>query len=131
MRIAQSLIDELIAHALEDAPNECCGMVASHNGEAIKVFRARNAAASPLRYEIDGKEQYELQTAIEDAGLDLGAIYHSHTRTEPRPSQTDINFAKLWPGVLWIIVGLNGDQADVRTWRIDDGKVSDAELVVE
>jgi hypothetical protein len=32
---------------------------------------------------------------------------------------------------LWIIVGLGEDQADVRTWRIDDGKVSDAELVVE
>ena len=70
-------------------------------------------------------------TAIDDAGLELGAIYHSHTRTAPRPSQTDINFAKLWPGVLWIIVGLDGDQAEVRTWRIDDGKVSDAELVVE
>ena len=62
---------------------------------------------------------------------ELGAIYHSHTRTEPRPSQTDINFAKLWPDVLWIIVGLAGSEADVRTWRIDDGRVSDAELVVE
>ena len=70
-------------------------------------------------------------TDIEDAGLELGAIYHSHTRTEPRPSQTDINFAKLWPGVLWIIVGLEETQAEVRTWRIDDGQVSDAELVVE
>jgi [CysO sulfur-carrier protein]-S-L-cysteine hydrolase len=56
---------------------------------------------------------------------------HSHTRTEPRPSQTDINFAKLWPGVLWIIVGLVDDEPDVRTWRIDDGQVTNAELVVE
>ena len=61
----------------------------------------------------------------------MGAIYHSHTRTEPRPSQTDINFAKLWPGVLWIIVGLAGGEVDVRTWRIEDGQVSDTELVVE
>ena len=68
---------------------------------------------------------------IEDAGQVLGAIYHSHTRTEPRPSQTDINFAKLWPDVLWIIVGLADGHPDVRTWRIDDGRVSDAELVVE
>jgi proteasome lid subunit RPN8/RPN11 len=90
-----------------------------------------NAEASPLRFRIDPDEQLELHNRIEEAGLELGAIYHSHTRTEPRPSQTDINFAKLWPGVLWIIVGLAGGEADVRTWRIDDGKVSDAELVVE
>ncbi|MFK9780921.1 Mov34/MPN/PAD-1 family protein, partial [Escherichia coli] len=64
-------------------------------------------------------------------GLELGAIYHSHTRTEPRPSQTDINFSRAWPGVLWIIVGLAGDDAEVRTWQIEDGQVSEAELVVE
>jgi proteasome lid subunit RPN8/RPN11 len=131
MRISRALYDELVAHAVADAPNECCGMIASRDGEAMKVYRATNTAASPLRYEIDGAEQYRIQMEIDDADLELGAIYHSHTRTAPRPSQTDINFAKLWPGVLWIIVGLNGDAVDVRTWRIDDGKVSDAELVVE
>jgi [CysO sulfur-carrier protein]-S-L-cysteine hydrolase len=131
MRITQQLVDEMVAHAREEAPNECCGMVGSNNGQAVAVYRAANAEASPLRFRIDPEEQLTLHNRIEDAGLQLGAIYHSHTRTEPRPSQTDINFAKLWPGVLWIIVGLVGDEADVRTWRIDDGKVSDAELVVE
>jgi proteasome lid subunit RPN8/RPN11 len=131
MRIARELVDEMVAHAREDAPNECCGMVGSTDGRAIAVYRAVNAEASPLRFRIDSEEQLELHNRIEDAGLELGAIYHSHTRTEPRPSQTDINFANLWPGVLWIIVGLSGEEPDVRTWRIDDGKVSDAELVVE
>ncbi len=131
MRIARDLYEEMIAHAREDAPNECCGMVGATDGRAMAVFRAVNAEASPLRFRIDPEEQLELHNRIDDAGLELGAIYHSHTRTEPRPSQTDINFAKLWPGVLWIIVGLSGGEADVRTWRIDDGKVSDAELVVE
>jgi [CysO sulfur-carrier protein]-S-L-cysteine hydrolase len=131
MRIAQDLYEEMIAHAREDAPNECCGMVGSTDGRAMAVYRAVNAEASPLRFRIDPEEQLVLHNRIDDAGLELGAIYHSHTRTEPRPSQTDINFAKLWPGVLWIIVGLSGDAVDVRTWRIDDGKVSDAELVVE
>ena len=96
-----------------------------------RSYRATNAEASPLRFRIDPDEQFELHTKIEDAGLDLGAIYHSHTRTAPKPSQTDINFAKLWPGVLWIIVGLADGEADVQTWRIDGGQVSDAELVVE
>ena len=131
MRIGRDLFEEMIAHAREEAPNECCGMIGARDGEAVKVYRATNAEASPLRFRIDSHEQLELHNEIDRAGLDLGAIYHSHTRTAPRPSQTDINFAKLWPGVLWIIVGLEGDQAEVRTWRIDDGQVSDAELVVE
>jgi proteasome lid subunit RPN8/RPN11 len=131
MKISRDLYEEMIAHAREEAPNECCGMVGSTDGRARAVYRAVNAEASPLRFRIEPEEQLELHNKIEDAGLELGAIYHSHTRTEPKPSQTDINFAKLWPGVLWIIVGLNGGEAEVRTWRIDDGQVSDAELVVE
>ena len=131
MRIAPELYEQMIAHAREEAPNECCGMVGSTDGQAVAVYRAVNAEASPLRFRIDPEEQLGLHNEIEEAGLELGAIYHSHTRTEPRPSQTDINFAKLWPGVLWIIVGLAGEQAEVRTWRIDDGRVSDADLVLE
>jgi [CysO sulfur-carrier protein]-S-L-cysteine hydrolase len=59
----------------------------------------------------------------------MGAIYHSHTRSEPYPSQTDINFAAGWPGVEWLIVGLgrNGD-AQVRCFRIDDGRVSEVSV---
>jgi proteasome lid subunit RPN8/RPN11 len=130
MRIARSLFDELIAHARADAPNECCGMIASRNGEAVAVHRARNAAASPLRYMIDGKEQYEIQTAIEDAGLDLGAIYHSHTRSAPEPSQTDVNLA-FYPDALYVIVGVEDrENPDVRAWRIVDGDVSPAEIEV-
>jgi len=106
-------------------------MGGSNNGQALAVYRAVNAEASPLRFRIDPEEQLELHTKIEDAGLELGAIYHSHTRTAPRPSQTDINFAKLWPGVLWIIVGLANGEVDVQTWQIDGAQVSDAELVVD
>src|ERR1700730_12407126 len=107
MRIARDLYDEIVEHARVEAPNECCGMVASRDGEAVRVYRARNAAASPLRYEIDGAEQYRIQMEIDGAGLDLGAIYHSHTRSEPYPSQTDINLA-FSPAALYIIVGLDG-----------------------
>src|SRR3954462_9645313 len=130
MRIAQALIDEIVAHAIEDAPNECCGMIASRDGEAVAVHRARNAAASPLRYEIDGMEQYKIQNAIEDAGLELGAIYHSHTRSAPLPSQTDINLA-FYPEALYIIVGVAGEEADVRAWRIAGGSVEEAALEIE
>ncbi|MGO9820742.1 MAG: Mov34/MPN/PAD-1 family protein [Solirubrobacteraceae bacterium] len=130
MRIARDLYDELISHAVAEAPNECCGMIASRDGDAVRVFRAENAAASPLRYEIDGAEQYRIQMEIDDEGLDLGAIYHSHTRTPPFPSQTDINLA-FYPDALYIIVGVASDQPEVKAYEIRDGKVADAELTVD
>jgi [CysO sulfur-carrier protein]-S-L-cysteine hydrolase len=129
MRIARSLLDEIIAHARAEAPNECVGMISSRDGVAVAVHRATNAAASPLRYEIDGMEQYRIQTEIEDEGLDLGAIYHSHTRSAPEPSQTDVNLA-FYPEALYIIVGLKGDEPDVRAWSIVDGQVSERSLEI-
>ena len=137
MRISRELLDDVIAHARADAPNECCGMIASRDGEAVAVHRARNAAASPLRYEIDGMEQYKIQTEIEDAGLDLGAIYHSHTRSDPVPSETDINLARLgdsdtpaFPGTLYLIVGVKGAEPDLRLWSIVGNQVEQVELTV-
>jgi proteasome lid subunit RPN8/RPN11 len=130
MRIVRELYDQMVAHARSEAPNECCGMVACDDGRAVRVHPAENAAASPLRYEIDGREQLRIMTAIEDDGLDLGAIYHSHTRTAPEPSQTDINLA-LYPDALYVIVGLAAAEAEVRAWRIVGGAVSEAELIVE
>jgi [CysO sulfur-carrier protein]-S-L-cysteine hydrolase len=130
MRFARELCDEMIAHARAEAPNECCGMVASRDGEAVTVYRAENAAASPLRYEIDGAEQYRIQMAIDEADLDLGAIYHSHTRSAPYPSQTDINLA-FYPDALYVIVGLADGDPEVRAFTIRDGQVAEAELVVE
>jgi proteasome lid subunit RPN8/RPN11 len=130
MRFSRALYDEMIAHARADAPNECCGMVASRDGEAMTVYPAENAAASPLRYEIDGAEQYRIQMAIDEADLDLGAIYHSHTRSAPYPSQTDINLA-FYPDALYVIVGLADGDAEVRAFTIRDGQVAEAELVVE
>ena len=130
MRIPRSMLDRIVAQARDEAPNECCGMIAARDGTAITLHPARNAAASPLRYEIDGMEQYRIQSAIEDAGDDLGAIYHSHTRSAPLPSQTDINLA-FYPDALYVIVGVKGEEPDVRAWRIVDGAVSEAALEVQ
>ncbi|HEY3945209.1 MAG TPA: M67 family metallopeptidase [Solirubrobacteraceae bacterium] len=130
MRISRELYEEIVAHARSEAPNECCGMIASRDGEAVKVYRATNAAASPLRYEIDGAEQYRIQMQIEDSGLDLGAIYHSHTRTEPYPSQTDINLA-FYPDAVYLIVGLASEEPEVRAFTIREGQVRGAQLELE
>ena len=129
MKMSAELYRDIVDHAREEAPNECCGMVASRDDEALKVYRATNAAHSPLRYELDGAEQYRIQMEIEDSGSELGAIYHSHTRTEPYPSQTDINLA-FYPDALYVIVGLAGDQPDVRAFSIRERKVEERKLVV-
>jgi [CysO sulfur-carrier protein]-S-L-cysteine hydrolase len=135
--ISRALLDELIAHAREEAPNECCGVVAVHGdrsqssqgARAARVYRAVNTAASPLRFEVDGRELLRAIDEIELQGSELGAIYHSHTRTAPYPSQTDINFAVNWPGVEWIIVGLAGDGApEVRSYLIEGGAVREVQL---
>jgi proteasome lid subunit RPN8/RPN11 len=104
-------------------------MIAARDGDAVKIYPAVNAAASPLRYEIDGAEQYQIQMSIDDEGLDLGAIYHSHTRSAPYPSQTDINLA-FYPDALYVIVGLADDEPEVRAYEIRGGKVAEAELEV-
>jgi proteasome lid subunit RPN8/RPN11 len=130
VRIARHLYDELVAHARDDAPNECCGVVYARGGEAVKVRRATNAAASPLRYDIDAKELFRINEELEDDGFDLGAIYHSHTRSDPVPSQTDINLAS-YPESLYIIVGLRGPEPDVRAWTIRDGQVAAGDLQVK
>ena len=96
----------------------------------MAVHRARNKLASPLRYELHPTDLYEILDGIDEAGLELGAIYHSHTRSAPEPSETDINLA-LYPDPLYVIVGLKGDEPDVRAWVIRDGQVSQGELQVE
>jgi proteasome lid subunit RPN8/RPN11 len=132
VQIVPELLEQVIAHASEEAPNECCGVLAVELGppaRAVRAYRAVNTAASPLRFEIDGREVLSLIEQIEGEGLELGAIYHSHTRTPPYPSQTDINFAAHWPGVEWLIVGLTDrDAPTVRSYLIDDGQVQEVAI---
>ena len=131
MKISQQLVEEIVSHAREDLPNECCGMVGGSAEEARTVYRAENAEASPLRYSIDAKEQFRLMRAIEDAGEELAAIYHSHTKSAAYPSQTDVNLAG-WPDAVYLIVSLaDHDSPDLKGFWIREGKIAEAELVVE
>ncbi len=130
MKFTQSQIDEIVAHAREDVPNECCGLVSSKDGAAKTVYRAINAAASPLRYEIDSRDYLRIYKLIDEADEDVGAIYHSHTRSAAYPSQTDINLA-LWPDALYIIVSLAADEPDVKAFSIVDRKVEEVALQID
>jgi proteasome lid subunit RPN8/RPN11 len=132
MRISQSLIDEMVAHARADLPNECCGMVGGSDGEASVVIPVVNAAASPLRFEMDPQGQYDALKAIEDDGKEMLAIYHSHTKSAAYPSQTDVNQAVNWPDAIYLIVSLRDEDApDVRGYWLKDLTIADVELIVE
>lgn len=132
MRIAQSLIDEMVSHAREDLPNECCGMVGGVDGEASVVIPVVNSAASPLRFEMDPQGQYNALKTIEDDGKELLAIYHSHTKSAAYPSQTDVNQAVNWPDAIYLIVSLeDGEHPDVKAYWLKDLRIADVELVVE
>ncbi len=130
MIIAAELLEQVVAHARLEAPNECCGLVALEAGRAISVYELENLAASPLRFEVDGAKLAPLLFEIEEAGQQA-AIYHSHTHSEPYPSQTDVNFARWWPGCEWLIIGLENDgQPLARSFMISaDGVIE--ELAVE
>ena len=107
-------------------------MVAIRDGRAVGLHEATNVAASPLRFDVDGLEVHRAIEEIESGGAQLGAIYHSHTRSKPYPSQTDVNFARGWPGVEWLIVGVGREgEPTVRSYRIDDGRIQEVEVEVD
>jgi len=127
VRISRADRDELVAHAREEAPNECCGYLRARDGVVEEVFRTVNERASPYGYEF-GFEALQAVNDLDDEGFDVG-VYHSHPRSSAEPSQTDINLAqyKHW---LYLIVSLDGEP-EVRAWRIADGKVQEEPLDVE
>ncbi len=132
MKIPQLLIDEMVAHAREDLPNECCGMIGGRDGVATEVVRVENSAASPLRYEMDPQGQFNGLKAIEDGGGELLGIYHSHTKSAAYPSQTDVNQAVAWPEQVYVIVSLADDDApDVKAYLLKDLKIADVTIDVD
>ncbi len=131
MKIQRKLFDEIVAHALEDRPNECCGMVSGSSGVASEVFRARNALASPYSFDMEPSDQIGIYTTIEDRGEEIVAIYHSHTKSPAEPSQSDRNNARSWPDPVWLIVSLaDPDEPDLRGWDMRDGRVEEVALEI-
>ena len=121
---------DLVAHAREAAPNECCGMIGGRDGSASTVYRALNAEASPLRYSLDAQDQFRIMEEMEERGEELIAIYHSHTASAAYPSQTDVNLAT-YPDAVYVIVSLEDAGApDVRGYWIRDGQIEDAGLEI-
>lgn len=131
MRLPRALAEELVAHALADLPNECCGMIAGAGDEARRVHRASNSEGSPFMYVMDGREQMRIMDEIEDAGDDLVAIYHSHTRSAAYPSRTDVELA-FFPDTLYLIVSIaDRDAPVIRAFRLSRGAPEGEQIAEE
>jgi proteasome lid subunit RPN8/RPN11 len=116
--------DEIISHARDAAPHECCGLIGgSGNGKARAVYRMRNAAADPLvTYEAAPEDLFAAQRSMRERGEQLLAIYHSHPRADtPVPSATDVRLA-YYPSAVYFIVGLGGEQPNLRAFRISESE---------
>ena len=124
--MTRAQFDELVSHAREEAPNECCGYLRVDDGRVEQLVRSQNLRNSPYGYELDA-ESLLAANRLDDEGHGV-AIYHSHPRSPAEPSQTDINLAH-YPHWTYLIVSLQGDP-EVRAWRISDGRVDEEELIV-
>ena len=113
-------LNEIIAHAREESPQECCGLIGgSADGTARSIYRARNVAVQPLvTYEAAPEDLFLAQRTMRERDEQLIAIYHSHPRaTDPQPSQTDVRLA-YYPSAVYFIVGLGSEEPCVRAFRI-------------
>ena len=129
LQIPKSFVAEMVAHALAEDPNECCGLLAAQGGRIVKHYRITNAEPSPYRYRMDPLGLLAATREIEERQWQLQVIYHSHTHSEAYPSQTDVRMAlwrdsqeAIWPDAYYALISLL-DKANpqVRAFRIQNG----------
>lgn len=125
IEITQEHYDEIIAHAREEYPNECCGLLFGKGTRAERLLRMENVEHSPLNYRVDSRQLLEAFEAMERLGLDLVGIYHSHTHSPAEPSRTDVALAG-YPDAHYLIVSLADPERPVlRAFFIDKGVVDE------
>ena len=122
IHLSRALFDQIVAHAREASPEECCGLIGGLiEGRVQTIYRSRNVAGDPLTsYEAAPEDLFAAQRAMRERGEQLLAIYHSHPRSaDPQPSATDVRLA-YYPSAVYLIVGLGGPEPCLRAFRIDE-----------
>lgn len=139
IELDRTFFEEIVEQALAERPNEACGLIAGKEGRPLRLYRMRNVDESRTTYRFDSVEQHHVTTEIEDEGLDVWAIYHSHTHTEAFPSPTDRAQAHMrdpetdrlvpwFPGTLYLIVSLAEATPVLRGFRFVDGEAVEEEV---
>jgi proteasome lid subunit RPN8/RPN11 len=121
LTLRRAHVEEMLAHAREASPAECCGLVGGSSEEAQSVYRMRNVAGNRLSfYEVAPEELFAAQRLMRERGEEILAIYHSHPRSaEPLPSAEDVRLA-YYPSAFYLIIGLSGAEATLRAFRINE-----------
>jgi [CysO sulfur-carrier protein]-S-L-cysteine hydrolase len=130
--IAGDLVDEIVAHARRDHPDEACGVVAGPVGSdrPQRFVPMVNAARSPTFYEFDSLDLLKLYREMDDRDEEPVVVYHSHTATEAYPSRTDVAYASE-PGAHYVLVSTREpDTVEFRSYRIVEGIVTEEEVRV-
>ncbi len=129
LTIPQRFADDMIAHAQQENPNECCGILAGKHDRAENLYRITNTVASPSRYLMEPQEQLQAMLDADRNGWDVLAFYHSHTHSAAYPSPTDVRMAQqsgwLADDVYYILVSLeDATNPHIRAYRImESGKI--------
>ena len=133
LTIPASLLEEVIAHARRDLPNECCGLLAGRILEGTGIVAARfaigNDAASPTEYATNARDLLAAFRAMRSDGTELLAIYHSHPTSEAVPSRHDIERNTYGESVVHLIVGLVGTET-VRAWWLAEAGYREVPLEI-
>jgi [CysO sulfur-carrier protein]-S-L-cysteine hydrolase len=127
--IPAAVRDEIVAHARAGLPNEACGILAGAGDRVERFYAAEPDEPSPFYYRIESRDQIRIMNAIDEAGLDLVGIYHSHVASPAYPSRTDAEQA-FWPDAVYVIVSLAGGDADVRGFHIRDMDVTEVPIEI-
>jgi len=126
--VTREVRDGLIAHAREEAPRECCGMLLGRGDEIVEAARARNVAApAATRFLIDPKDHIDARRQGRARGLEIVGFYHSHPRGAAEPSATDLAEAT-YPG-FYAIIGLRADVPELRVFEFANGNFHERPLV--
>jgi proteasome lid subunit RPN8/RPN11 len=119
--LQRSQRDQILAHAKQADPAECCGLIGGAERLVTSVYPLHNVAADPnVAYEAAPEDLFAAQRQMRDRGEELLAIYHSHPRSaEPEPSETDVRLA-YYPQAVYFIIGLAGPRPVARAFRISE-----------
>jgi proteasome lid subunit RPN8/RPN11 len=127
LRIRRELVDEIVAHARRDHPDEACGVIAGRAGSDLpeRFVPMLNAARSPTFYEFDSGDLLKLYRELDANDEEPVVIYHSHTATEAYPSRTDASIAAE-PGAHYVLVSTRDPEVhEFRSYRIVDAEITE------
>ncbi len=116
LRILPDIQQAMVDHCLTEKPLECCGILAGGHGHAWEIYKLPNADQSETRYNADPQALIKAVQEMRRNGTEIMAIYHSHPRWQPIPSQTDLK-ENHYGEVPRIIVGLLKSPPECRVWR--------------